>query len=112
MLRFDLLQFSRLKLSLIIEFSSFPHDRSLPHHCPRVVVFTSYTKGNTRHKKTWCKRAVTIIGADNTKQRMNATDAFQNDPNFTVALCNLIAGVIGFNRTSQSTTDSFGIIKK
>jgi hypothetical protein len=57
-----------------------------------VLVFTSYTEGITRHKKTLGDQAVTITGADNAKQRMAAMDAFQKDPSVTVALCNLIAG--------------------
>jgi SWI/SNF-related matrix-associated actin-dependent regulator 1 of chromatin subfamily A len=58
----------------------------------KVLVFTSYTEGITRHKKTLGDQAVTITGADNAKQRMAAMDAFQKDPSVTVALCNLIAG--------------------
>ena len=68
----------------------------------KVIVFTSYTEGITRHKKTLGDQAVTITGADNAKQRMEAMDAFQNDPNVTVALCNLIAGGVGLNLTAAT----------
>lgn len=68
----------------------------------KVIVFTSYTEGITRHKKTWGDQAVTITGADNAKQRMVAMDAFQKDPNVTVALCNLIAGGVGLNLTAAT----------
>ena len=65
----------------------------------KVIVFTSFTEGITRHKKALGDKAVTITGADNAKQRMAATDAFQSDPNVQVALCNLIAGGVGLNLT-------------
>jgi len=68
----------------------------------KVIVFTSYTEGITRHKKTLGDKAVTVTGADNAKQRMAATDAFQNDPNVQVALCNLIAGGVGLNLTAAT----------
>jgi SWI/SNF-related matrix-associated actin-dependent regulator 1 of chromatin subfamily A len=68
----------------------------------KVIVFTSYTEGITRHKKTWGDQAVTITGADNAKQRMKAMDAFEKDPNVTVALCNLIAGGVGLNLTAAT----------
>jgi SWI/SNF-related matrix-associated actin-dependent regulator 1 of chromatin subfamily A len=68
----------------------------------KVIVFTSYTEGITRHKKTWGDQAVTITGADNAKQRMKAMDTFQKGPNVTVALCNLIAGGVGLNLTAAT----------
>jgi SWI/SNF-related matrix-associated actin-dependent regulator 1 of chromatin subfamily A len=68
----------------------------------KVLVFTSYTEGITRHKKTLGDQAVTITGADNAKQRMEAMDAFQKDPKVTVALCNLIAGGVGLNLTAAT----------
>lgn len=68
----------------------------------KVIVFTSYTEGITRHKKALGDKAVTITGADNAKQRMAATDAFQNDPNVQVILCNLIAGGVGLNLTAAT----------
>jgi SNF2 family DNA or RNA helicase len=68
----------------------------------KVIVFTSYTEGITRHKKALGDKAVTITGADNAKQRMAATDAFQNDPNVQVVLCNLIAGGVGLNLTAAT----------
>ena len=68
----------------------------------KVLVFTAYTDGITRHKKTLGDQAVTITGADNAMQRMQAMDAFQADPNVTVALCNLIAGGVGLNLTAAT----------
>ena len=49
----------------------------------KVIVFTCYTEGITRHKKALGDQAVTITGADNARQRMVAMDAFQKDPKVT-----------------------------
>lgn len=68
----------------------------------KVLVFTSYTEGITRHKKALGDQAVTITGADNARQRQQAMDAFQQDPQVTVALCNLIAGGVGLNLTAAT----------
>ena len=68
----------------------------------KVIVFTSYTDGITRHKKTLGEQAVSITGADNAKQRMAAMDAFQTDPKVAVMLCNLIAGGVGLNLTAAT----------
>ena len=68
----------------------------------KVIVFTSYTDGITRHKKTLGEQAVSITGADSAKQRMAAMDAFQKDPKVTVMLCNLIAGGVGLNLTAAT----------
>ncbi len=68
----------------------------------KVLVFASYTEGITRHKKALGDKAVTITGADNARQRMVATDAFQDDPKVQVALCNLIAGGVGLNLTAAT----------
>ncbi len=68
----------------------------------KVIVFTTFTEGITRHKKTLGDKAVTITGADTVRQRMAATDAFQNDPAVQVALCNLIAGGVGLNLTAAT----------
>ena len=66
----------------------------------KVVVFTCYTEGVTRHKKALGEAAVTITGADSAEQRMAAVDAFQNNPAIRVALCNLIAGGVGITLTA------------
>ncbi len=66
----------------------------------KVIVFTSFTEGITRHKKTLGDKAVTITGSDNATQRMAAMDAFQTNPDVRVALCNLIAGGVGLNMTA------------
>ena len=68
----------------------------------KVIVFTSYTDGITRHRKALGNRAVSITGADNATQRMAAMDAFQNDPSVAVMLCNLIAGGVGLNLTAAT----------
>jgi SWI/SNF-related matrix-associated actin-dependent regulator 1 of chromatin subfamily A len=68
----------------------------------KVLVFTTYTEGVTRHKKALGDQAVTITGADNARQRMAAMDAFQKDPKVTVALCNLVAGGVGLNLTAAT----------
>ena len=66
----------------------------------KVVVFTCYTDGITRHRKALGETAVTITGADSTEQRLAAVDAFQGNPNVRVALCNLIAGGVGITLTA------------
>lgn len=66
----------------------------------KVVVFTCFSEGITRHKKALGSKAVTITGSDNAKQRMAAMDAYQQDPDVKVALCNLIAGGVGLNMTA------------
>jgi SNF2 family DNA or RNA helicase len=68
----------------------------------KVIVFTSFTDGVTRHKKALGDRAVTITGSDNASQRMAAMDRFQQDPGVTVALCNLVAGGVGLNLTAAT----------
>lgn len=68
----------------------------------KVIVFTSYADGITRHRKALGTKAVSIMGADNATQRMAAMDAFQTDPNVTVMLCNLIAGGVGLNLTAAT----------
>jgi hypothetical protein len=44
--------------------------------------------------------AVSITGEMNGKQRMEAVDRFQTDPNVKVAVCNLIAGGVGITLTA------------
>jgi SWI/SNF-related matrix-associated actin-dependent regulator 1 of chromatin subfamily A len=66
----------------------------------KVVVFTCYSEGITKHKKALGDKAVTITGSDSAKERMAAMDAFQKDPEVQVALCNLIAGGVGLNMTA------------
>ena len=68
----------------------------------KLIVFTAYTEGITRHRKALGAQAVSITGADTAKQRMAAMDAFQNDPGVTVMLCNLIAGGVGLNLTAAT----------
>ena len=68
----------------------------------KVIVFTSFSEGITRHKKTLGDQAVTITGSDTAKQRMAAMDAFQDNPQVKVALCNLIAGGVGLNMTAAT----------
>jgi SWI/SNF-related matrix-associated actin-dependent regulator 1 of chromatin subfamily A len=66
----------------------------------KVVVFTCYSDGITKHKKALGDKAVTVTGSDTAKQRMAAMDKFQKDPAVQVALCNLIAGGVGLNMTA------------
>lgn len=66
----------------------------------KVVVFTCYSEGITRHKKALGEAAVTITGADTAERRLAAVDAFQSDPKVRVALCNLIAGGVGITLTA------------
>ena len=41
-----------------------------------------------------------ITGSQTLEQRMAAVDAFQNDPNINVCLCNIIAGGVGITLTA------------
>jgi SWI/SNF-related matrix-associated actin-dependent regulator 1 of chromatin subfamily A len=66
----------------------------------KVVVFTCYSDGITKHKKALGDKAVTVTGSDTAKQRMAAMDKFHKDPAVQVALCNLIAGGVGLNMTA------------
>lgn len=66
----------------------------------KVVVFCCYQEGITRHKKTFAEKAVTITGSDDATARMAAVDAFQQNPEVQVALCNLIAGGVGLTLTA------------
>jgi hypothetical protein len=51
----------------------------------KVVVFTCFKEGITRHKKAWGDAAVTITGADSA-DRQDAVDRFQDDPAVRIAL--------------------------
>ena len=66
----------------------------------KVVVFTCFSEGIERHKKQLGDAAVVITGFQNLEQRMDAVDAFQNDPNINVCLCNIIAGGVGITLTA------------
>jgi len=66
----------------------------------KVIVFTCFTDGIERHKKKLGDQAVTITGSDTSKQRMDAVDHFQSDPNVRVILCNIIAGGVGITLTA------------
>ena len=66
----------------------------------KVVVFTCFSEGIERHKKQLGDAAVVITGSQNLEQRMDAVDAFQNDPNINVCLCNIIAGGVGITLTA------------
>ena len=66
----------------------------------KVIVFTCFSDGIERHKKKLGDQAVTITGSDTSKQRMDAVDSFQSDPNVRVALCNIIAGGVGITLTA------------
>ncbi len=66
----------------------------------KVVVFTTFNEGITRHAKTLGSAAVTITGSQTAEQRMAAVDRFQIDPSVKVALCNIIAGGVGITLTA------------
>ena len=71
----------------------------------KVVVFTCFNEGITRHKKTWGDAAVTITGADSAEDRQEAVDRFQDDPAVRIALCNIVAGGVGITLTAGWLTD-------
>lgn len=66
----------------------------------KVVVFTSFSDGVARHMKDLGDEAVSITGDMNGKQRMDAVDRFQTDPQVKVAVCNIIAGGVGITLTA------------
>ena len=66
----------------------------------KVVVFTCFNDGIERHAKQLGDAAVTITGAQNAQQRMDAVDRFQTDDEVKVALCNIIAGGVGITLTA------------
>jgi SWI/SNF-related matrix-associated actin-dependent regulator of chromatin subfamily A-like protein 1 len=66
----------------------------------KVVVFTCFNEGIDRHKAEFKDAAVTITGSCTAKQRMEAVDRFQSDPDVKLAVCNIIAGGVGINLTA------------
>jgi SWI/SNF-related matrix-associated actin-dependent regulator 1 of chromatin subfamily A len=66
----------------------------------KVVVFTAFNDGVARLAEALGEAAVTITGAQNAEQRMQAVDRFQGDPEVRVAVCNIIAGGVGVNLTA------------
>jgi SNF2 family DNA or RNA helicase len=68
----------------------------------KVVVFTAFTSGLDKHKAVFSGECVTISGSDNAKQRMQAVDRFQNNPEVRVAICNIIAGGVGITLTAAT----------
>ena len=66
----------------------------------KVVVFTCFSEGIERHKKQFGGAAVIITGPQSVAERMDAADAFQNDPKINVCLCNIIAGGLGITLTA------------
>jgi hypothetical protein len=66
----------------------------------KVIVFTCFNDGVIRHKKALGDAAVTITGSNSARERMDAVDRFQDDPDVRVALCNLIAGGVGITLTA------------
>lgn len=68
----------------------------------KAIVFTAFTDGLKKHKAVFGDECVTISGADNAEQRLEAVDRFQNDPEVRVAVCNIIAGGVGITLTAAT----------
>jgi SWI/SNF-related matrix-associated actin-dependent regulator 1 of chromatin subfamily A len=68
----------------------------------KMIVFTTFLEGLKKHKTTFAEQSVTISGADNAEQRMEAVDRFQNDPGVRLAVCNIIAGGVGITLTAAT----------
>ena len=66
----------------------------------KVVVFTCFNDGVDRLKQTMGDLAVTITGAADARNRMDAVDRFQSDDTIRVVICNIIAGGVGINLTA------------
>jgi SWI/SNF-related matrix-associated actin-dependent regulator 1 of chromatin subfamily A len=66
----------------------------------KVVLFSVFKEGITRHAKTWGDGAVVITGDQTVEGRTAAVDRFQTDTNVKVALCNIIAGGVGLTLTA------------
>ncbi|MDA8740893.1 DEAD/DEAH box helicase, partial [Rhodobacteraceae bacterium] len=74
--------------------------KDVVHQGDKVVLFTCFSEGIERHKKQLGNKAVTITGSQTSEQRMQAVDAFQNNPDVRVCLCNIIAGGVGITLTA------------
>jgi SWI/SNF-related matrix-associated actin-dependent regulator of chromatin subfamily A-like protein 1 len=75
----------------------------------KVIVFTQFTEivqmlksGLERKLNSPVKDVVTLTGADDMRARQIAVDAFQNDPDTKVIICNIKAGGVGLNLTAAS----------
>jgi SWI/SNF-related matrix-associated actin-dependent regulator of chromatin subfamily A-like protein 1 len=66
----------------------------------KVVVFTCFNDGVDRHISDLKEAAVKITGNCSAKERQDAVDQFQDDPNVRVAVCNIIAGGVGITLTA------------
>lgn len=74
--------------------------KDVVHQGDKVVLFTCFSEGIERHKKQLGNKAVTVTGSQTSEQRMQAVDAFQNNPDVRVCLCNIIAGGVGITLTA------------
>lgn len=75
----------------------------------KVIVFTQFTEivqmlksGLERKIGSPVKDVVTLTGADDMQARQRSVDAFQNDPDTKVIVCNIKAGGVGLNLTAAS----------
>lgn len=66
----------------------------------KVVVFANFNDGIERHTKELGHSAVKITGDMNARQRQEAVDRFQTDPDARVAVCNIIAAGVGITLTA------------
>jgi len=66
----------------------------------KVVVFANFNDGIERHMKELGQSAVKITGELNARQRQEAVDRFQTDPDARVAVCNIIAAGVGITLTA------------
>lgn len=66
----------------------------------KVIVFTCFNEGVEKHLAKLGSSAVKITGDCSAKERMDAVDSFQDDPDVKVVVCNIVAAGVGITLTA------------
>lgn len=77
------------------------HIREVVEAGEKIVVF-AWHKDMVHEMKQAVPGAVTIVGDDSLEERQRAVDAFQNDPQTQVIICNIKSGGVGITLTASS----------
>jgi len=72
----------------------------------KAVVFTSFDAPAKSLKAHFGAAALLLIGSTPTGRRQALVDRFQDDPDVTVFVANLVAGGVGLNLTAATTSSS------